>query len=305
MNFAQKLEDRVTQAQNPICMGMDPVLSLIPLEGTPEEKIRTFYLKLFEEMDRRGVYPAVVKPNSAYYECVSVEAMVVLRDLIDAARERGILVILDAKRGDIGKSSAAYAKAADEVYHADSVTVSPYMGKDSLMPFLEQREGFGVYSLLRTSNKGATDFQDLIAGKSGTIDSGKIDSGRSDSGETDQALFYSVAAALTEWNNGNLGAVVGATNPAELENITRWFCSRNAEIPFLIPGVSIPGVPGQQGGDAKTVLNALKSGGSKQQFHVLNSSSGLNFAWQAKNTPANYAADCVDALEALIESCGN
>jgi len=289
MNFVQKLEDRVTQVQNPICMGMDPVLSLIPTEGKPEEKIRTFYLNLFEEMDRRGVYPAVVKPNSAYYECVSVEAMVVLRDLIDAAKERGILVVLDAKRGDIGKSSAAYAKAADEIYHADSVTVSPYMGKDSLKPFLDQREGFGVYSLLRTSNKGATDFQDLLAGTSS---------------ESAQALFYSVAAALTEWNNGNLGAVVGATNPAELENITRWFCSRDAEIPFLIPGVSIPGVPGQQGGDAKTVLDALKSGGSQHQFHVLNSSSGLNFAWQAKNTPKNYASDCVDALESLIESCG-
>ena len=108
-----------------------------------------------------------------------------------------------------------------------------------------------------------------------------------------------------EWDadKGYLGAVVGATHPEELEKITAYTVAHKHEIPFLIPGVSIPGVPGGQGGDAKTVLKAIQNGGGKRKFHVLNSSSGLNFAWQRNDTPANYANDCVDALEKLAEAC--
>ena len=93
-----------------------------------------------------------------------------------------------------------------------------------------------------------------------------------------------------------------ASHPEELEQITAYCVAKKHEIPFLIPGVSIPGVPGGQGGDAKTVLNAIANGGGKRKFHVLNSSSGLNFAWQRNNTPANFANDCVDALERLADS---
>ena len=87
-----------------------------------------------------------------------------------------------------------------------------------------------------------------------------------------------------------------------MENITRFFVERGHEIPFLIPGVSIPGVPGGQGGDAVSVLRAIRNGGGKRNFHVLNSSSGLNFAWQATNEPERYASLCVDALERLADS---
>lgn len=288
MKFSDRLETRIETCGNPICLGMDPKLSLMPVERkhpnvkSAEEKIRFFYMDILEECSRRNVAPAVVKPNSAYYECVGIDGMKVLHDLILAYKGEGVPVILDAKRGDIGKSSAAYAEAAFHVYGADAVTVSPWMGKDSVGPFLEHPSESGVYALLRTSNKGAADFQDMpVDGK---------------------PAFFTVARKLIEWDNGNLGAVVGATHPEELERITAFFAEAGHEIPFLIPGVSIPGVPGGQGGDAKTVLKAIANGGGKRKFHVLNSSSGLNFAWQRTGKEAEYASACVDAMESLSDA---
>ena len=288
MKFSDRLETRIETCGNPICLGMDPKLSLMPVERkhphvkSAEEKIRFFYMDILEECARRNVAPAVVKPNSAYYECVGIDGMKVLHDLILAYKGEGVPVILDAKRGDIGKSSAAYAEAAFHVYGADAVTVSPWMGKDSVGPFLEHPSESGVYALLRTSNKGAADFQDMpVDGK---------------------PAFFTVARKLIEWDNGNLGAVVGATHPEELERITAFFAEAGHEIPFLIPGVSIPGVPGGQGGDAKTVLKAIANGGGKRKFHVLNSSSGLNFAWQRTGKEAEYASACVDAMESLSDA---
>lgn len=289
--FHDRLEQRIAKCGNPVCMGMDPVLKLIPLDGTPEDRIKRFYSDILECCLKRNVQPAVVKPNSAYYECVSIQAMLVLQQLIADYRSAGIPVILDAKRGDIGKSSAAYANAAYDVYRADAVTVSPWMGADSVGPFIRENSANGAYVLLRTSNKGAHDFQDMSVV-------------RSDDPRDIASAFYSVADKIMEWDGslGYLGAVVGATHPEELEQITAYCVSHKHEIPFLIPGVSIPGVPGGQGGDAKTVLNAIANGGGKRKFHVLNSSSGLNFAWQRNDTPANYANDCVDALERLADS---
>ena len=289
--FYDRLEQRIAACGNPVCMGMDPVLKLIPLEGTPEDKIKRFYSDILECCAKRNVFPAVVKPNSAYYECVSVQAMLVLQQLIADYRSAGIPVILDAKRGDIGKSSAAYANAAYDVYGADAVTVSPWMGTDSVSPFIRENSENGAYVLLRTSNKGAHDFQDMNVL-------------RGDDPRDVASAFYSVADKIVEWDDGKgyLGAVVGATHPEELEQITAYCVAKKHEIPCLIPGVSIPGVPGGQGGDAKTVLNAIANGGGKRKFHVLNSSSGLNFAWQRNNTPANFANDCVDALERLADS---
>ncbi len=288
MKFSDRLETRIEACGNPICLGMDPKLSLMPVERkhpnvkSAEEKIRFFYMDILEECARRNVTPAVAKPNSAYYECVGIDGMKVLHDLILAYKGEGVPVILDAKRGDIGKSSAAYAEAAFHVYGADAVTVSPWMGKDSVGPFLEHPSESGVYALLRTSNKGAADFQDMpVDGK---------------------PAFFTVARKLLEWDNGNLGAVVGATHPEELERITAFFAEAGHEIPFLIPGVSIPGVPGGQGGDAKTVLKAIANGGGKRKFHVLNSSSGLNFAWQRTGKEAEYASACVDAMESLSDA---
>lgn len=295
MNFHERLEQRVAKCGNPVCMGMDPVMKLIDPcvpAGSAEDKIKRFYSEILECCIKRNVMPAVVKPNSAYYECVSVQAMLTLQQLIADYKSAGIPVILDAKRGDIGKSSAAYATAAFDVYKADVVTVSPWMGSDSVNPFVRENSENGAYVLLRTSNKGAHDFQDMqVIG--------------SDDPRDVNETFYSVADKIFEWDGdkGFFGAVVGATHPEELEKITAYCVAHQHEIPFLIPGVSIPGVPGGQGGDAKTVLTAIKNGGGKRKFHVLNSSSGLNFAYQRSEKPENFANECVDALERLAEAC--
>jgi len=283
MSFVSLLESRIEACKNPVCFGLDPVLSLIPAEAsTPEDKIRKFYFDILEEFLKRNVKPAVVKPNSAYYECVSILAMQVLAEIIATYRKEGIPVILDAKRGDIGKSSDAYSEAAFGVYGADAVTVNPWMGSDSVKPFL--REENGVYVLLRTSNKGAEDFQDL------------------ELASENKKAYKAVAKKILEWDNGSIGAVVGATNTSELAEIANFISAQKKEIPFLIPGVSIPGVPGGQGGEAKAVIGALREGGFKRNIHVLNSSSGLSYAWQASGKSSNYASACTDALERLVES---
>jgi orotidine-5'-phosphate decarboxylase len=283
MSFSQRLEERILQCGNPICFGMDPVLERMPVEGTPEERIRRFYLDILGEMDRRGTLPAAVKPNSAYYECISVEALGVLQELIATCHGLGILVVLDAKRGDIGKSSAAYATAAFDVYGADCVTVSPYMGSDSVGPFLKHSQDHGIFSLLRTSNPGAKDLQDQLR-QDGT------------------PFWQAVAEKLIAWDNGSVGAVVGATNLQEMERIAAFFVQRDHEIPFLIPGVGVPGVAGQQGGEASEVIRALQAGGSHRPFHLMNSSSGLSFAYEAK-PHLDYAAAAAEALMELVESC--
>ena len=282
MSFVFLLESRIEACKNPVCFGLDPVLSLIPAEaGTPEDKIRKFYFDILEEFLKRNITPAVVKPNSAYYECVSIGAMQVLAELIAVYRKEGMPVILDAKRGDIGKSSEAYSRAAFDVYCANALTVNPWMGSDSVKPFLRKENG--IYVLLRTSNKGAEDFQDLELASEA------------------QKAYKAVAKKILEWDNDSIGAVVGATSIRELTEIASFISGQKKEIPFLIPGVSIPNVPGGQGGDAKEVMRALREGGFKRNIHVLNSSSGLSYAWQASGRPGNYASACADALERLAE----
>ena len=282
LNYSDRLEKRIQSIGNNICLGIDPVLAKIPIKGQPEQVIREFYLGILNALDSHKIYPAAIKPNAAYFEAISVDAQHVLKELSAEYSARGILVVLDAKRGDIGKSSSAYAQAAFDIFGADCITASPYMGSDSLKPFLDYKANKGVYGLLRTSNPGGKDVQDIV-----------LADGR--------PLFLAIADLFIQWNNGSLGAVVGATNPAELERIMAYFVAQNSEIPFLIPGVSIPGVSGQQGGDALTVVKALKSGGSKRDFHLLNSSSGLNFAYEAK-PHLSYGDACAEALKELVDS---
>jgi orotidine-5'-phosphate decarboxylase len=285
-NFYQIIESAVLRRGNNICLGMDPILSKIPGDATPEQNVLNFYTRMLERMEKAGVLPAVVKPNVAYFEAISVEAQEVLLQIILLCKQLELPVILDAKRGDIGRSSGAYAQAAFTTFAADAVTVSPYMGEDSVMPFVEFSQAKGVYALLRTSNRGARDIQDAV------LADGK-------------PLYMHTAQKLLAWNPGNLGAVVGATSPAELEVITHWFCTQGQEIPFLIPGVSVPGVEGGQGGSLKDVLKALKNAGSTRNFHVVNSSSGINYAYI--NKPDYSPADAaLWALEALVgEYSGN
>ena len=189
------------------------------------------------------------KPNSAFYETEGATGWEALKKTIDYIRQKdpGIPVILDAKRGDIGNTNEAYAKAIFDHLGVDAVTVHPYLGKEALEPFL-QRKDKGIFVLVKTSNPGAGEFQDL---------------------QVEGRPFYQIVAehVAKDWNtNGNLAVVVGATYPEELKRVREIV----GDMPILIPGI------GAQGGDLE---NTIKNGlNSKREGLIISSSRGIIFA---------------------------
>jgi uridine monophosphate synthetase len=218
--FFERLEARARAADSLLCVGLDPHPDDLP-EATAGAA-RTFCLRLIEATHP---FAAAFKPNSAFFEVYGGEGMHALAEVIAAVPE-GIPVILDAKRGDIGSTAEAYARAAFEVLGADAVTVNPYLGGDAVAPFLAD-PARGAFLLCRTSNPGAAEVQDLDAGG---------------------VPFYMEVARLAEgWNaRGNAGLVVGATYPDELAELREAY----PELWFLAPGV------GAQGGDLEAALRA-------------------------------------------------
>jgi len=278
MNFLDQLRKKTQETNSIVCMGMDPVLERIPIEGNPEKVITKFYLDILDALISENIKPAIVKPNIAFYEQYGFKGLRALKKLIDAYKKQGIPVLLDAKRGDIGKTSRAYAKTVFEFWNVDAVTISPYMGSDSIGPFLEYcRKCKGVYILVRTSNKGAADIQDLEV--------------------NEMPMYMKIAERLIEWFTPGIAAVVGATCPDELEKISKFFVSSKKQIPMLIPGV------GAQGGTAQEVIKILKKSKNEFTIHRINSSSGINYAYEKENTD-DYAGAAVRAIKKLNKEIG-
>jgi orotidine-5'-phosphate decarboxylase len=203
------------------------------------------------------------KPNLAFYEALGVEGLKALeRTVKDVPVD--IPVIGDGKRADIASSSKAYARALFEVIGFDAITVSPYLGYDSIAPFVDRGDK-GVFILCKTSNPGAADFQELRCKAAGPADG-------------ERPLFEVVALKALEWNTrGNLGLVVGATYPEQLKRI-RELCPR---MPLLIPGI------GAQGGDLEAVVKlGIDANGEKAIINcsrqVLYASKGADFALAAR-----------------------
>lgn len=289
MAFKDKVLARTREAGNTICMGIDPVLGKIPGQAPAPERIKRFYGDILDAMLARDVLPAAVKPNSAYFEALGLPCLEALKELIDAYRGAGVLVILDAKRGDIASTSAAYAKAAFQAYGADAVTAAPYMGLDTIKPFQEVARDQGTYVLVRTSNPSARDFQDL-----------QVAAG----GEAPRPLYRVVAEKLADWQDGSLGAVVGATAPRELRELLEYWVGRGKDCPVLIPGVAVAGVSGGQSGSITDVIRAVRDSGSEPGLHLINSSSGINYAYE-KYPGLKPAEASLRALEAMIEECAS
>ncbi len=309
MSFQEKLLSRTHAAKNTICVGMDPILKKIPGQENPAEKIKRFYSDMLEAMLAKNILPAAVKPNMAYYEALGLPCLQVLQDLIKAYRDAGILTILDAKRGDISSTSGAYAQMAFQVFGADAVTVAPYMGLDTVKPFqdLAQSEGKdqGMYVLVRTSNPSAKDFQSLMIAENGEGKSGENISGTGKEKTIDRArpLYELVAEKLADWNDGSLGAVVGATAPKELFDLLVYWKSRGREVPVLIPGIAIAGVSGGQSGSVTDVYKAILDAKSDPYLHLINSSSGINYAYE-KFSDLKPAEASVRALGELMDETG-
>ena len=278
MSYVDDLRERSKNVKSIVCMGIDPVIEKIPIKGEPRQVIEGFYLDILKEMNKRDLYPAVIKPNIAYFEQYGFDGLNALKTIISQYKSSGIPTLLDAKRGDIGKTSTAYAKSAYEFWDSDAVTIAPYMGSDSVEPFIEWCEkGKGVYILCRTSNKGAADLQDL-----------KVDG---------VPVYMKLAENILKWHKPGVGAVVGATYIEELEKISRFFVESKKEVPLLIPGV------GSQGGSAGEVVEVLKKTNNDILINRINSSSGINYAYMKEDT-SDYATAAVDALETLNKEIG-
>ncbi|MFH1182519.1 MAG: orotidine-5'-phosphate decarboxylase [Candidatus Woesearchaeota archaeon] len=280
MNFIELLRNAAQENNSIVCMGMDPSIERIPLQiNDVEKKITKFYADILGAAEAEKTKPGIVKPNYSFYAQYGFPGLRALQNVITECHKRKLLVILDAKRADIGKTSEASAREAFDFWNADAVTIAPYMGRDSITPFTEYcKKGKGVYILVRTSNIGALDLQSI------EVDGKK--------------LFMKTAELVSgDWFIEGAGAVVGATAPKELGEISTFFVKTGRTIPFLIPGV------GTQGGTASEVVAELKKSNNELAIHRINSSSGINYAYEHYKT-GDYAGAAVKALKALNKEIG-
>jgi uridine monophosphate synthetase len=221
MSLSELLNQSARAHDSLLCVGLDPRASSAAIA-------RDECLRL---IDATAGVAAVFKPNSAFFEVFGAEGMAALRDVI-AHVPAGTPVILDAKRGDIGETSEAYARAAFDSLGATALTVNAYLGQDAIAPFLARNDQ-GAFILCKTSNPGADEFQSLPVGT--------------------EMLYERIAMRAVEWNaRDNVGLVVGATDPAALARVR----AIAADLWFLVPGI------GAQGGDLrKTIENGLRTDG--------------------------------------------
>jgi orotidine-5'-phosphate decarboxylase len=251
-HFSDRLADAVERKRSQLVVGLDPRLELIPVEvrgdahlarAQAAEAVRRYCCGIVD-----AVCPSVVavKPQLAFFEALGADGFRAFEDVCAYARAAGLLVVADAKRGDIGSTARAYAAAYLEGHDghepvADAVTVNPYLGRDSLEPFLHaaRREGAGVFCLVKTSNAGSADVQDAV-----------LTDGR--------PVWHHVAALVCEWAEeavgergmSNVGAVVGATYPRAVGEARRLM----PQSVLLLPGV------GAQGATPADVARAFTSG---------------------------------------------
>jgi orotidine-5'-phosphate decarboxylase len=285
-HFAVRLAAAVRRVGNPVLVGLDPRIESLPpglLQGkTPDDLAAAYTAFCSGVIDVVAPLVAAVKPQTAFFEQLGPLGLVAMRDVIAHAASRGLLVVLDGKRNDIGNTAQGYAEAylgagTASPWGADALTVSPYLGDDSLTPFVElaKARGAGIFVLVKTSNPGGKRFQDLVA------------EGRPvyrHVAEHVQQLAAQTCAANSPY--GLVGAVVGATYPEQLAELRTvmphaW---------FLIPGF------GAQGGTAKDCAAAFDQQGLGA---IVNNSRGIIFAQARKDFAGRFApSQWQEAVEA-------
>jgi orotidine-5'-phosphate decarboxylase len=285
MNFADRLIAAVRRKQTPVLVGLDPRAESLPagmLMGTDLQSTAEAYLAFC-----RGVIDVVaplvpaVKPQAAFFEQLGPAGCVALAEVVRYAESQGLLVIMDGKRNDIGTTAQAYAEAylgPGELspWGADALTVSPYLGEDSITPFLQSSKdnGAGIFVLVKTSNPGGGRFQDLVADGLPLY--------------RHVAAFVEQLAAATLGENGYgiVGAVAGATYPQQLQELR----TAMPHTWLLIPGY------GAQGGTAADCAAAFDERGLGA---IVNNSRGIIFAYQREAYREKFgAARWQEAVEA-------
>jgi orotidine-5'-phosphate decarboxylase len=286
IHFADRLAAAVRAKGNAVCVGLDPRWESLPLElrqrrgDTSLAAIAAAYEEFCSRViDIVAPLVPVIKPQSAFFEACGPEGMTAMQRLLRKARDHSLVTILDGKRNDIASTASAYADAAFggvrlegrtfPVWEADALTINPYLGRDAVEPFVEsaRRAAAGLFVLVRTSNPGAGQFQDLLVSPS----SAKTQEGSNPA----RPLYQHVGEAVAEWSRENLGlcglgdvgAVVGATYPAELTLLRKML----PEVIFLVPGF------GAQGGKAEDVAPAFRTDGLGA---IVNSSRGILFPFK-------------------------
>lgn len=252
MTFIVQLRERWASSDSMVCVGLDPEPAKFPPKFAGEPDALFAFCR--DIVDATAEYACAFKPQIAHFAARGAEDALERLIAHIHATHPGIPVILDAKRGDIGSTAQHYAAEAFDRFRADAVTANPYLGRDSVQPFLDRADR-GVVILCHTSNPGAGDFQDLDVG------------GR--------PLYQHVAERVArDWNgHGNCALVVGATWPEQLREVRAIV----GDMPLLIPGV------GAQGGDvAAVVANGLAADGAgllvSSSRAILYASSGDDYA---------------------------
>ncbi|CAN5396155.1 orotidine-5'-phosphate decarboxylase [soil metagenome] len=272
MRFDQAIAARSRQSATALCVGLDPDPARLPAGLSGEAGIYEFCRAI---VDATADYAVAFKPQIAYFAAAGAEAA--LEQLIGHihARHPGIPVVLDAKRGDIGSTAEMYARELFERYRADSITVSPWLGHDSVVPYTDYADR-GVFILCRTSNPGGADLQNLV-----------VDG---------QPMYLRVARLVAEeWNgNGNCGLVVGATVPREIAAVR----AVAPTLPLLVPGI------GAQGGDVDAAVGACGRSAPlliNSSRAILYASRGDDFA-AAAAVVARSTRDAIEAASSLESS---
>lgn len=278
-NFADRLAEAVTRKQSQLTVGLDPRVDLLPVELRGEAVLGRAAAAAAVARFCRGIVDAVtpyvvaVKPQAAFFEALGSDGIRALEEVCAHARSVGLLVLLDAKRGDIGSTARGYAEAyleprEDGVPLADAITASPYLGHDSVEPFLAacRRHGSGVFFLVRTSNAGAADVLDAA-----------LSDGR--------PVWHRVAELVQEWGEAlvgesgmsSVGAVVGATHPRAVSEARRLL----PRSPLLLPGV------GAQGATPADVARAFTTG---QATALVTASRSVIYAYRETDVDWREAA---------------
>ena len=269
-SFVEKLDAACEANRSLLCVGLDPDPQLMPVDDVFE-----FNRAI---VDATCDLVCAYKPNMAFYEALGLHGLKALGETISHIRIvcPETIIIADAKRGDVGHVSDAYASAMFDHWGVDVVTVHGYMGRDSVEPFVS-RDGRGAFVLCRTSNPGAIDFQDMKSSEN-------------------MPLYQRVAGTVGGWGfNGSLGLVVGATYPEEMKAVRR-ICP---SLPILIPGV------GSQAGDLRqAVANGTDASGRRAVINasrsVIYAGSGPDYAKAARRE----AMRLRDIINDILESEG-
>jgi orotidine-5'-phosphate decarboxylase len=263
-NFADRLTAACREKRSSVCVGIDPRVKLLPAEFRPMRDTPHDQAAAIAEWGRALIsviapLVPVIKPQIAFYEALGAPGFRAYHETVIAAQEKGLLVIADVKRGDIGSTAEAYAEGHFGLVGADAMTVNPYLGRDSLEPYLAhcRAAGKGIFVLVKTSNPGSSDLQDVWAGDAPL--SQHVAKMVKDIG-ADPSLVGTCGLSA-------VGAVTGATFPDEL-------CVLRAAMPttpLLVPGY------GAQGGTAADCAKAFLADGTGA---VVNSSRGITFAFR-------------------------